>query len=244
MCKKVNNVTRVLLVGAVLVSCGLPSATPVLPDPEASGRASGSTFTFTHPGTAAGIENVNGYEVYYKFYAPSEEGVVDDSLDDDDVTAVNDRAQAGTIPTNALVTQGYRRVNGPPERDAPSVGGRSIPLILIDPADIGSTISISISFNLDPLDFEEPTVSYAGESFVVRRATQTGDLANPAFQTFLPTDIDVTDEDVPAEIAQVPGMLRTGLSLVTFAYGQGVDLSSPLYSTPVSLGMISIPLTE
>ena len=251
MCKKVNKLTTILLfslsVATAVVwasSCGLPSATPVLPDPEAP-AASGSTFTFTHPGGTdpqpPGIENVNGYEVYYKFYAPTEEGVVDDSLDDEDITAVADRTQAGALPTNALVTQGFRRINGPPEREGPG-GTRVVPLILIDPADVETTITVSITFTVDPLSFEEPTVAYAGESFVIRRAVDNGDLANQQYQRFSPSEIEVSDGDVPEEIGQIPGALRAGLSLVAFAYGQGVDLSSPLYSTPIPLGMITIPL--
>lgn len=227
----------VLLVGTLCGACGLPGATPVLPDPETTGTPSGSRFTFVHPGAgAAGVENVRGYELYYKFYAPGDQEITN-ALDDEDATAISEAGLAGRDPASALGARGFSRVVRP-DREAPTTGAEP-PLVPIDPADRTRQISIVVDFETGALDENEPEVRYDTTAFSIRRSEVDEDLATDAFETFLPRDLDPgIDSDLPQDLPAAPGS-QAGLSLFTFAFGDG-EAFEPIYSTPVGLGVIPV----
>lgn len=221
----------------LLTSCGIPSTPYIAPVPEdtvASRLGSDPQFSFGVP-TSNNSEIFEGFEIYYKFYAPN--ATVSPDIESDTLTS--------PISHFVLESAGFRRLY------ASDDSSEELPLISLFSADkTDPDLRLILDFTnaytefphspYDP-DLADPAVNeiYFG------RLLQPDPVAQPdqfEYKAFFPADFIMDDVDLPSGFDPT---LYNSIHLSLFVLAYGNDFSSlefDIHSVAVYLGWIDISL--
>ena len=156
---------RYLWVGAVLLlsSCGIISIESLPPPPVPDPTVTQNDFrklTFTHnSGTYSSNADFQGYEVYYKLYAPATGPF-------DNLTADNSQLLSVTPTRDYLINLGYQRMSASDQNSG------NVPLIA-DPGN-GDVIVLDFTDFFDKMNVPNPPTSHTQSPIAARPTIQVG----------------------------------------------------------------------
>ncbi|MFP4378338.1 MAG: hypothetical protein ACLFP4_14940 [Spirochaetales bacterium] len=223
---KCNSMRCLLMVTAFVLpaSCGIPQIV-VLEAPEVT-RAlrNPATVDFEHP-----VENDRddflGYELYYKFYEPSNP----DSAFSGDRSAIENASPSAVIST--LTTLGYRRVHA-------LANGNQQPVVEVSAAERASQFTLTIDYppNVTSTDTAAAIWS-SSEEALARDLSLFGETESASFA---PGDIELSDPDMPSDTTGAIGTIPMGLAVVAY----GIDFTNNSFSAIYSRAAVADVLLE
>lgn len=250
----------------LLSSCGLPSVLGVLSAPVLPGggftASSTNYFQFINSPQTVNAQSY-GFELFYKLYDSST--VVGPGTYSNDIQTMNSAFSSTTPPSNVTSylenTLGYNRVVSSIVSGYTPLYGhdlsqseystlQSIPLVAIDPTDMGTSFTITIDFRAanngssSPPHDIFPVVSFtpAGSTTatqVLSIARLLPDPINSGYYFLLgfgSGDFYVGDPDLPSTLSTATGpIVNLQIGMVAVAYADDVLTNSVYYSLPVAL---------
>jgi hypothetical protein len=223
-----------LACAATLGGCGLPDQYYLQP-PIAQATAPGLYFAFLNPDHISGDSNVTfkGYELYYQFYADS--------------ISINSNAYDPNS-TADVVSQLTSNKFLPVVSDIDSFPARSIPVVPVDAADIGTSFSVHVNINTvgttdSNFSFSPVIVSPTGN---LRRNVKGTNFYLGFYKPFYSNstysgNYDPFDLDCSLIAGTINSTGTVYLAMYALSYGlQGI--STPLRSIPVYLGYLQLQI--
>ena len=224
-----------------LSECGIPSNPYLFPPKFKKLSQEGeTTFEFFNDRQNSAFF-LEGYEIYYKFYADDDTGY---DTDKTQIEAISNEDLTLSTLENLQFHRFYQNTVNPGVFIKPLIAFDSATWTVIgtlaDPAvtDPPEDLLITIDFTLDGATQPFPLITFASSSLEAGRYITVDGAIEETLESFLPADFQNTKtySDVSAAILSEPFF---NIGVVVYAYGVD-DTLSQLYSLPLHLGKIRL----